>query len=290
MALSKAEINALRDVCRQLPPGPDYRCNDYVENLLITALDFQQRVEVVNAAMDNFREKHGGTDIDGLDRILGTFPDTQEGNRALSQSLWSYNLWTRAKFVRLLAQRFGEMGITDQQTLVSWLRQVDFNTQVKGKFKVLRHGIGITILNWLALRSGIATIKPDVHVLRFVATAIGRKASPEETIAALTQIAADLGIEPFRLDSAIWHHQRDSESKPAEPTDFTYCLDCFLDLDRAEGTEPDDLAGSDDVNELVQRAELLVEEGRFKRLDLYRWNANSDEWDKIRSWPQAHPR
>jgi hypothetical protein len=91
---------------------------------------------------------------------------------------------------------------------VDWLRQADFERDVKGQFRTAEHSIGITIFNWLALRSGGSTIEPDVHVLRFVETVIGRRPSPEETITALRKLANELGMKPFRLDSAIWHIQR----------------------------------------------------------------------------------
>jgi hypothetical protein len=209
MALTEHEMEVLRKSCEQLPKGPDYRCNDYVENLLITALDFQQRVETVEAAMGYFREVRPAKGIEDLARLIDTFPNTKDGNIALAQKIWKNNHWTRAKFLRMLVERFQKLHVLDQSSLVEWLEKVDFEADVKGKFKTAEHSMGVAISNWLALRSGLPTVKPDLHVLNFVKRLIGRKPSQEEAVSALRIVADESGIEPFRLDSAIWHFQRE---------------------------------------------------------------------------------
>lgn len=77
--------------------------------------------------------------------------------------------------------------------------------------------MGLAIFQWLQLRCGIDTIKPDVHVLRFVKNTIGRKATPTEASSSLNAIAIETGREAYRLDSAIWHLQRGETAEAAEP-------------------------------------------------------------------------
>ena len=67
--------------------------------------------------------------------------------------------------------------------------------------------MGPAIFEWLRLRVGIPTIKPDVHVLRFVKAYIKRNPKEDETVKALVSIATELRIRPHQLDSANWHLQ-----------------------------------------------------------------------------------
>ena len=68
--------------------------------------------------------------------------------------------------------------------------------------------MGYAIFKWLQIRLGVDTVKPDVHVKKFVSDCIGRKAKDEETVEAVEGIAKELQIPAFRLDAAIWEHQR----------------------------------------------------------------------------------
>ena len=208
MALSKGELRKLERKCRKLPPGKDWRCKDYVTNLMLTALDFQLRVKVVNEIIKAFQNQFGKQSHRWLKAQIGKFPNTKAGNKLLARHLWRKNLWTRAKFLRVIVNRFDQLGITDQKSLRAWLKGADFERDIRGKFKSKDHSMGIAIFHWLCLRSGIDTVKPDLHVLNFVTEAIGRRAGPQETIEGLRVIAKKLRVKMYRLDSAIWQYQR----------------------------------------------------------------------------------
>lgn len=64
--------------------------------------------------------------------------------------------------------------------------------------------------------------------------------------------------------------------------DGQYALEFYV----SENTnnEPDDDEYSDNRIELENRAELIIQHGRFKHIFLVRWNANEDDWDTIREW------
>lgn len=281
MAFSNHEMQALRQACDDLPDGPDYRCGDYDENLMLTVLDFFQKVEPVNRAIGHFRAKHGFERGSELGDFIAKFSDTEAGNRALAQALWGYNYWTRASFLRTLMSEFQNRGIKDQATLVAWLKASDFDQDISGKFKAAGHSIGIAIYNWLLLRCGFPTVKPDRHVLNFVSRAIGRRVSASEALYALRSIASESKRESYRLDSAIWH----SERQDMEPEDYQYCLDCFLGTDPGDEAEPDHQIGAGTVDDLIDQAEKLIRGGRFKHLELYRWDASADEWVELQTWP-----
>jgi hypothetical protein len=59
MALSPSELNKLLKVCKKLPDGPDYREDNYMRNLMLTALDFQLDAQkVVMPAIGHFEDKY----------------------------------------------------------------------------------------------------------------------------------------------------------------------------------------------------------------------------------------
>lgn len=207
--MNEAEYKHLFKECRRLDDGPDYRENNYALNMINTALDFMLHVEAVNAAMKNYKNKVGYKSHRKLKELVDSFPNTKKGNMALASRLWSNNMWTRAKFLRVLLKEFDKRGIRGQKSLSRWLADANFEHDIKGKFKSRDHSMGIAIFHWLCLRCGIETIKPDVHVLNFVTEVIGRKPTPQECVEALTRIANQQRRECYSLDSAIWHRQRD---------------------------------------------------------------------------------
>ena len=209
MALTKGEFRKLRKQCDKLPDGPDYRGNDYVTNLLLTALDFRMRTDTtLSEAMEYYRNNHGFRTHKELRSYLDAFPNTTTGNMRLANSLWNNNHWSRAKFLRKLIREFEVRGIKGQKKLKKWVRSADFKKDVKGQFKTKEHSIGFTLFSWLQLRLGVPTVKPDVHVVCFVSNAVGRKVSPQEASEALRLVAEQTKREPALLDSAIWHYQR----------------------------------------------------------------------------------
>jgi hypothetical protein len=59
------------------------------------------------------------------------------------------------------------------------------------------------------MRLGVDTIKPDVHVLRFVSSAIGRRVTQDEAVTSLEEVARRLGISARTLDGSVWAFQAD---------------------------------------------------------------------------------
>ena len=220
--MNEAEYKRLFKACQRLDDGPDYRENNYALNVINTAIDFMMNVKAVNAAMRYYQNNVGYKSHRKLKALVDSFPNTKKGNMALASLLWSNNMWTRAKFLRVLLKEFDKRGIRGQKSLARWLADADFEHDIKGKFKSQHHSMGhsrghsmgFAIFHWLCLRCGIDTIKPDVHVLNFVEEVIGRKPTPQECVEALTGIANQQRRECYSLDSAIWHRQRDRDSSP----------------------------------------------------------------------------
>jgi len=209
MALTPEEMVLLRKACDQLDDGPDYRCKDYVTNLLNMALDFRMRTKAVDTAVNYFNDTHGAKNHGRVKELLAMYPNTKEGNQSLAKFLWNNNHWTRAKFLRKIIECLEERGVKDQESLESWVMKADFKRDVKGQFRTEEHSIGYTLFQWLQLRCGVNTVKPDVHVTNFAINAVRRRVTPTEAVAALRKIAKDSSREANRLDSAIWHFQHD---------------------------------------------------------------------------------
>ena len=211
MSLTERELGRLSVECRKLPEGNDYRVDDYITNLFITVLDFRMRAEAVDSALAFYQETRSRelSTHKELADIMGRFPDTKSGNLELANYLWNNNHWTRAKFLRELLKYFRGRKVRGMGTLSAWARRIDFQA-VKGQVKTEEHSMGYAILKWLQIRLGIDTVKPDVHVKKFVSDCIGRKVKDEETVEAVEVIARELKIPAFRLDAAIWLYQRDT--------------------------------------------------------------------------------
>ena len=190
--------------CQALSPAQgNYLLNDYVENLLLTVVDFMLKTQVVQKAQAHYLEfeKNNIRTHQDLKQLLAVYPNTQEGNTQLAQKLWGYNLWTRAEMLRRLVAYFKLVGVTNQEQLASWAANTQFEDFV-GKVK----GAGYAIFQWLVMRQGVETIKPDVHVLRFVNEALGHPVTPEIAVSSLEQVAKDMGIKAYELDWRIWEN------------------------------------------------------------------------------------
>jgi len=206
--LSEEEYLRLVEACRVLPPAQgDYRITDFVENLLLTVVDFQMNTKAVERAMQHFKAntKKEASDLAGLKALLARYPDDKAGNTALAQRLWGYNLWTRAEMLRRLVAFFEALGVTDQAGLERWAVEAQFK-DFAGKVK----GLGYAVFNWLIIRQGVDSIKPDVHVLRFVETAVGRPVKETVAVEVLVRAAKDLEMPVHKLDWAIWEAGRGS--------------------------------------------------------------------------------
>jgi hypothetical protein len=205
------EVRRLVGVARLLPQAVGtYLDDDYVICLLSTVVDYQLRTAAVERALEHFRVRRHTevTTHEDLELLLARFGDNRVGNTALAEYLWGLKLWTRAALLRRLAAYFAAQGVTDLQGLRRWAESSEFKRDFEGKVRfsdgATTFGLGYAIFNWLTMRLGAQSVKPDVHVRRFVETTLGRRLSDPDVVAAVTQTAAALGITPRDLDWRIW--------------------------------------------------------------------------------------
>jgi hypothetical protein len=204
--LSDAERELLLTACRAVPlTKNEYVATDFVMALFDTVLDYQNHVETIRKAGDFFRE-HCWDEIrtlDDLEEVLERYPDDRTGNDELAQYLWGNHHWTRAGQLRGLVVFFAERGITDLDSLGSWANASSF-ADFGGRIK----GLGPAVYQWLVMRSGVETIKPDVHILRFVSRVVARPVYEREAVESLEWVAKQLGVSARTLDWSLWEFQR----------------------------------------------------------------------------------
>ena len=204
--LSDRELDALEHAASSIPLSSfEFVADDYVLALFDTVLDYQNQAAAIQKAEEHYREQHDREirTLDDLEAVLGRFPEDREGNDELAQYLWGNHHWRRAQELRGLVRYFRERNVTTLRQLRTWAtksQQEDFVGHIKG--------LGSAVYRSLAMRMGVDTVKPDVHVLRFVSAAIGRTATQAEAVEGLTEAAARLGLPARDLDWSVLGYQK----------------------------------------------------------------------------------
>jgi hypothetical protein len=65
-------------------------------------------------------------------------------------------------------------------------------------------GLGRAVYESLVMRTGVDTVKPDVHVRRFAEAAVGRRLNDADLVEAVARAASLLGLRAAELDLRIW--------------------------------------------------------------------------------------
>jgi hypothetical protein len=204
--LDEKELGALVSRCRAVPLTENkYVATDFVVALLETVMDYQNASTTVQRAGTHFADNRWDEirTLDDLERVLARFPADRGGNDELALYLWGYHHWRRAQELRGLVAYFRERNVTDLAALKAWAvasSTDDFVGHIKG--------LGTAVYHGLVMRLGVETVKPDVHILRFVSDAIGRPVNELEAVKALEQVAQRLDLSPRTLDWSIWEYQR----------------------------------------------------------------------------------
>jgi hypothetical protein len=207
--ITSVDVDRVTQACSALPRADGvYLADDFVTALVETVVDFQQHTTTVERAMEHFvRERRPSiASIGDLQETLANHPDTQAGNTALAQALWGYKLWTRAHMLRGLVSFFDEEGVRDLESLRQWAASSGFQRDFEGRVK----GLGPAVYNWLVMRMGVETVKPDVRLRRFVERCLERPVSDQEIVDVVSVAARTLGLKAYELDWAIWESERPS--------------------------------------------------------------------------------
>lgn len=213
---SRAGLGRLVEACRALPPPRGrYPRTDPIVSVAMLPIDWRTTLTILDRASRRYGAKHGRRirSVAGLSALLGRFDDTRKGNEAAALDLWGYRYWNRAAILRRLVAYFLEAGVDTPRDLRRWAARSDFDRDFRGRVR----GLSLALYNNLRISLGADTIKPDVHVMRFVKSVTGRNVAERETVDLLVRTAARLGIPARDLDLRIWEHQRGVPPRPLSP-------------------------------------------------------------------------
>ncbi|OGB29528.1 MAG: hypothetical protein A3F78_09020 [Burkholderiales bacterium RIFCSPLOWO2_12_FULL_61_40] len=205
--LSAAEYALLLAQCKGLPPPRGtYAVQEFISNLMLTVLDYQLQNKVVDRAHAHFLRLHSEKirSIVHLAEFLSRYVNDRQGNIDAALALWGYKHWTRLVQLRGLVAYFQSVGVTNTETLQRWAEQALYERDFKGRVK----GLGPAVFQWLLMRAGVETVKPDVHVKKFVASVLGYEPTFGAVVHALERISRTIGLRPRELDLSIWERQR----------------------------------------------------------------------------------
>jgi len=209
------EVERLATAATALPPARgEYTETDFVTNLMATVLDYQMHTSTVEKAIAHYKSHRWDEirTIDDLEERLSRHPDSQAGNTALAQEMWGNKHWTRVHQLRDLTGFFRSIGVVDQPSLGAWAQRATFN-DFKGRVK----GLGPAVFQWLVMRQGVDTVKPDVHVRRFAELVLGRPLGDTELVGLVTAAAVRAGVPARELDWRIWEASRGGPALGDDP-------------------------------------------------------------------------
>ena len=86
----------------------------------------------------------------------------------------------RVRWLRGFARFLAEEDLRTKEALTAWAWHSDFDRDFRGRVKYL----GPAAYSWLVMRLGVDTVKPDVHLRRFVERVTGHPVSDAEPQAA----------------------------------------------------------------------------------------------------------
>lgn len=201
--VTEAELELLTAACRPLDVRPwPYEEHEYMTNVLLTVLDLQMRNIVVERSIRYFQEHHRDdiATLRQLEDLLASFPDDREGNRHIARHLWGNDLWTRVSWLRGLAEYLASKNLRTQNELRRWALTSDYKRDFEGRVPYL----GLAAYQWLLMRLGTDTVKPDIWLRRFAEETVGHRISDTELIRAFTEAAHRAGKSARELDAAIW--------------------------------------------------------------------------------------
>jgi hypothetical protein len=215
--ISDEDVSRLAVCAQGLPTDRRHDVYDgFLGNLFLMVLDMMMRVTTVNNALAFYRRNARAQvyDLPTLKSTLARFDNDRVGNTGLAQYLWGNSHWTRAEMLRRLVPFFESSGVTDQESLVTWAKAADFRRDFQGQVK----GLGYAAFQWLTMRCGVETVKPDVHTRRFTERCLGRALTNNDIVELVTRTARQVGMPVRSLDLAIWEResgQRELDSRAA---------------------------------------------------------------------------
>lgn len=154
----------------------------------------------VTPRIDNFKREY--PDIDTLEALTKLIK--QKGYEGFC-AVWNYRHIERVGLLHRLSTKFLEYKYQSNRTndlaaMKDWASSVDVMDYLNFNVK----GIGLKTFQYLRMLLGVPTVKPDRHISRAVALALGRSSSEIESISLLVSASKQLGLDVTNVDHNIW--------------------------------------------------------------------------------------
>jgi len=180
------------------------------ERWLVPPLNVLDCVLSLNRNYDNFCEprvkrfQEQNPEVDSLARLLrliNTYPTPLE----FSIKELNYRDEKRAAtlvgvLIYLLKVQTDYEGSSETSRLTEWANLAQSCDYERLEIR----GFGLSGFQYLRMLFGAQTVKPDLHICRFVAKAVGHAVSDTQALALLEVAGKDLGWPLSALDYAIW--------------------------------------------------------------------------------------
>jgi len=218
--LDELEMGKLKEACLKLrrtsvQEEEEYVTHDPVLILMSTVLSLNRRwYSHALPARQHFERKVYPSltpkTLEGLRAFIFRAGANRDDWLSVALALWNRREWDKARMLSELADYFVGWQQKDAPrsseiaSLQKWACSVSKDEFV-GEVKGLGPRAHEQLLWYL---EGKQAVKFDRHVAGFVANAIGRVPTDEETIQALRQIAAKIGIPATALDARIWDYMQ----------------------------------------------------------------------------------
>jgi hypothetical protein len=137
-----------------------------------------------------------GSDVDGWAKRFGNCQHSP--GRPVSAPFGPM----KAATVREAAEALARHGVTTAQQITA--------SNADDVWKVLLSvpGVGYATANYFLMLLGVPGVKPDTMIKRFLADAAGHKFTDAEAERVVRAAAQQLGVQPHKLDHAIWSFER----------------------------------------------------------------------------------
>lgn len=145
--------------------------------------------------------KENFPDINTLEKLIDTIE--RDGPENFAPKYLDYRFKQLGQVLLDTAMVFNnnKLGIDDLESMKLFAESTDFYKDIQ---KV--NGIGIATARYLAILLNVDTVKPDVHIMKFISNALDRKVKEQEVIDLLTFVAKEMEIPVAIIDNSIWQY------------------------------------------------------------------------------------
>jgi hypothetical protein len=173
--------------------------------VLDCVLSLNRRYKFVLSRIDPFEKKHPEIrSISDLKAFIASRPSAHE----FFLSELNYDDKARADTLNAVVSWLAEVAGTGSEEaqllkLESWARTAKPEDYILLGIR----GFKLAGFQFLRMRFGANTTKPDVHIIKFVNSHLGHPVTAEEALHLLESSAAQAGIHLRDLDSTIWEER-----------------------------------------------------------------------------------